>query len=77
MVIYNYYILKLTLSMVRGEIIMQYIAYIFIAFVSFFIFSAIAQDFGAGVISAIIIYISMIIIEKLNDIIKLLEKKDK
>lgn len=56
---------------------MQYIAYIFIAFVSFFIFSAIAQDLGAGVISAIIIFISMIIVEKLNDIIKLLEQKEK
>lgn len=56
---------------------MQYIAYIFIAFVSFFIFSAIAQDLGVGVISAIIIFISMIIVEKLNDIIKLLEQKEK
>ena len=57
---------------------MQYIAYIFIALVGAFILSVISTSgFGIGVISAPIIFFSMIIIEKLNDIIKLLEKKDK
>lgn len=49
---------------------MQYIAYIFIVFVSFAIFGGLSGNVSMGALSSVIIFSIIIIIEKLDDISK-------
>ena len=49
---------------------MQYIAYIFIAFVAFIISGGLFGNFGGGLLASVLIFFIMIILEKLSEINK-------